>query len=303
MSNRVAAVIVTFNPDNELTARIALLIDQIGYLCIVDNGSDDAGVLDEVAAIFPDKVTVIKLPVNKGIGAALNIGLAQIQKSGFRLCVTFDQDSSVTEDFIKNLLATYDAKNSPDHVVAMVGANYRDNANRSNQKKFLVCSKYWFHRVRPDSDIEVTTLITSGCLVDIDIWNELGRVNEALFIDYVDTEFALRSIAAGYHLYLSYDAVIYHELGAKEVHKVAGVPIYPTNHSPLRRYYMARNAIYMYKNYAGKFVGWFLYDVAAVIYTLSTILFFERDKLQKFKMYLIGWKDGLLGRFGKYRKA
>jgi hypothetical protein len=87
-----------------------------------------------------------------------------------------------------------------------------------------------------------------------------------------------------------------HEFGKSE--KKFGFHI--TNQPPFRRYYIARNCVYFFK----EFVFTFPYRALRVLFGVTLggaakITLFEKEKLQKYKYILLGVKDALLNRYGK----
>jgi rhamnosyltransferase len=75
----------------------------------------------------------------------------------------------------------------------------------------------------------------------------------------------------------------------------------PTNHSPLRRYYVTRNRLSFWCLYArtdGRFV---LKDMRQSIREWIGIAFAETDRVAKLRAILAGSRDAVLGRFGPRR--
>jgi rhamnosyltransferase len=162
----------------------------------------------------------------------------------------------------------------------------------------LLLQSFGFKRVAPTADQAVDVLITSGCLTDLILLKQLGGFLESLFIDYVDTELCLRSKLNGLKIVVSRNAILFHSLGRKTQHLLGSVRMQTTNHVPLRRYYIARNAIYMHKNYAVAFPGWAAFDIIANGFAFFKILAFEQQKFTKIQSILSGWTHGLVGKSG-----
>ncbi len=148
---------------------------------------------------------------------------------------------------------------------------------------------------------DVTIVITSGALTNLQVWEKLGGFRDDFFIDYVDTEYCLRAKRAGYKILVSAGAKLYHRLGDKREVKRLGLTLKPTFHSPLRLYYVARNRVPMVREYALEFPHWFLFDVVAGAYNTLRILLTEDKRLQKLGATVQGTWDGLLGRMGPKR--
>jgi rhamnosyltransferase len=75
----------------------------------------------------------------------------------------------------------------------------------------------------------------------------------------------------------------------------------PTNHSPLRRYYVTRNRLSVWRRYArsdGRFVAM---EMRQSIREWVGIAFAETDRPAKLRAILAGFRDALLGRYGARR--
>jgi len=48
--------------------------------------------------------------------------------------------------------------------------------------------------------LETDMLIASGCLIPADVLRDVGLMDDALFIDHVDTDWCMRARARGYRL-------------------------------------------------------------------------------------------------------
>ena len=93
--------------------------------------------------------------------------------------------------------------------------------------------------------------MTPGALMKSETYQKLGPFEDQLFIDGVDTEYALRMRAAGYKIVES-NVVLNHSLGKMTPHTFAGRHIFVTNHNPQRRYFITRNRIVLLRRYMGK---------------------------------------------------
>src|SRR4051812_28193147 len=93
------AVVVTYRPQREVAENILLLRNQVQQIVIIDNGSEEKlkGLLTEVAK-FSD-VRVFPSWDNDGLGTALNFGIQFAIEAGYEWIATFDQDSTIDDDF------------------------------------------------------------------------------------------------------------------------------------------------------------------------------------------------------------
>ena len=81
---------------------------------------------------------------------------------------------------------------------------------------------WWFQKVEIENlDLpSVTMVITSGSLLRIEAWDDCGRFDEALFIDYVDTDFCLKCLARGWQIAVSAGGRMTHQLGSRERRRI-----------------------------------------------------------------------------------
>ena len=236
--SNVAAGIVTYNPDAQrLAENIAAIRPQVDRVILVDNGSNNAA---ERLCPFSDAadIQIIFNDQNAGIAAALNQIMRAAEAGGYHWCVTLDQDS-VSPDGMVDAYLNYDQLDDD------VGIMFPLRVDR-NRPDFM-----YVHT----GDYEVVTSglgpITSGAMVNLDAWRSVGGFFEPLFIDYVDFEFNARLFRHGYKAVRENQKILVHELGRCEEHMFFGKKVLSTNHSPMRKYYKARNALYynhIYRN-------------------------------------------------------
>ncbi len=140
------------------------------------------------------------------------------------------------------------------------------------------------------------TPMTSGCLLSLDAYREVGPFRDDLFIDFVDNEYCLRLRKMGFQVLRANGAMLQHSVG--DTHKYG--PFIATNHSPLRRYYKTRNRFWVFREYVKDFPGHCLFDLVRLVKEIVSIILFEGEKLAKLRMMWRGWCDFLRGRFGRY---
>jgi rhamnosyltransferase len=144
-----------------------------------------------------------------------------------------------------------------------------------------------------------TIVMASGNLISVGIFTKVGFFNERMFIDYVDNEFCIRCHINKLQILEADDAILKHNLGNIGVHFFMGKRLITTNHNHIRRYYNARNRVYVYKKYIKIFPKWVLSDVKSFIKEIIGIIFFEKDKMKKIILIIKGINDGLKNRLGK----
>ena len=290
----IVAVIVSYYPAAELTDNVTALLDQVDEVVIVDNGSGAAGkeLLERLGG-YP-RLSIIYNGDNLGVAAALNIGVRFAKAAGHQWMATFDQDSKVTPGMIKTMLQAYDTYPQKEKV-ASLSPRYQ---NQSTGQIMPIRSK--FPRDDESSYAQVLVVMTSGNLIKTSVFDAVGYFNESLFIDHVDSEFCLRCASRGYKVLEVKDAILLHCNGAPTQHRFLRKLRSTSNHGILRRYYIARNGIYVYKKFAFTYPGWVAQDAYRFLKVMIMLMMFETDKRQKLVAVVRGVVHGLSGRMGKF---
>ncbi|MGI4816316.1 MAG: glycosyltransferase family 2 protein [Janthinobacterium lividum] len=297
MSHRTAAIIVTFEPQLETLAHlIEALQAQVGAIILVDNASAN---LAAWKAVLPSGVRIISLTSNEGIAAALNRGFEHIQaEDSFDFCALFDQDSAPSVGMIDQLEMHHDQL-APRGPIAQVGPYFFEH-NRGYHLPFIE-SRYGFPiRKRDTGSANFTTadyLISSGALVSMNTLRAVGKMDESLFIDYVDIEWGLRARAAGFQSYGAFNVRMEHRIGEGAL-QFAGMRL--AIHKPLRRYYYYRNAILLCRRpYIP--LAWKINEIVRL--SLKFLIFAIRSKRRTadVRMMSRGIVDGLRGISGKFQ--
>lgn len=286
MQSNICAVIVTYNPKEELIDNINRLLNQVNEIIIVDNSIDSKEniILDNLK-----KVHIIKNNINLGIAKALNIGVKIAKDKKYKWIMTLDQDSLITENMIDIMMNTYNKLENKEKIMIIAPRSVEKTFNKFNDDKIEV--------------EEVITEITSGNIVKSILFDKIGFFEEKLFIDLVDHEMCLRVNMAGLKIIKVNKAILLHSLGETKYNNFLWKKVSTTNHSPVRRYYMARNRIYVWGKYEKNFPNWVRNDKKLFINEIIRIILFEKEKRKKIKLIIKGIKDGLGGCFGEYKEC
>ena len=283
MIDKCCAVVVSYNPTQQIIENVKALIPQVAEILIVDNGSDAGSlrILEELSK--ESAVTVEHNRSNLGIATALNQGVKYASERGYEWLATFDQDSLAPVNYLQTM---FDAYNScEDHkLVAIIAPRYQTNTGVISFSK---------EEDRGQNFSKIKTTMTSGNLVKIDTFEKVGLFENSFFIDYVDHEFCLRVRSKGLLIIESHKSLLVHSLGNSTIHNFMGMNIITTGHSAIRRYYKYRNLIRTFKKYY-----WFeplllIKDLISLVLEPAKILLFEKEKLLKLKYIGKGILDGL----------
>ncbi|MGS2778938.1 glycosyltransferase family 2 protein [Robertmurraya sp. GLU-23] len=292
VKERVAAIMVTYNPEKDLIENVKSIAGSASSLIIIDNGSGGISIeyLKEVENI--PFVTVIYNGINKGLGTALNQGiqliLENVQFKEIEWIATFDQDSKISEDFFRRLLQVYDTLSEKEKV-AILAPNWVDE-NLLHEE---------MSEINQVADVsEPKTVITSGSLIKKSVFREIGLFIEEYFIDFLDIEFCLRARDKGYKIIMAQSVSMLHNLGNTKRHNLLGSKVMATNHNYIRRYYITRNRIHTYKKYFKSEKEWLREDLTATFKETIIVLLFEKDRFRKIGSMIKGSIHGIIGKTG-----
>lgn len=294
----VGAVVVTYNPEK---TRFKQLLDaalpQVAQLIIVDNGSNEA-CLDWLRLLpHANKLRLIELGQNLGIAAAQNVGISAIRELWLGYVLLFDHDSIPAGDMVSRLLSELQKKERANIQVGAVGPRYYD-VRQDNPPPFIEirgCKVIRKGCSEAEPVVPVSYLIASGSLTSMKTLAAVGDMREDLFIDYVDIEWGLRAASMGYQSFGVCNALMEHDLGdAPLTFMGKSIP----NHSPLRHYYLFRNAVWLYRQpYLP--LQWKLGDGGRLLLKYGFYSLFGTPRLKQIKMMTLGLWHGLCGRVGK----
>jgi rhamnosyltransferase len=293
------AIIVTSHPDQVKISRLVeLLIPQVEGVVVVDNGSS----CDELCGLASYQSTgslhLIRLHENKGIAAAQNTGISYARGRGAEFVVMFDHDSAPASDMVARLVEAAKERTAIGVDVAAVGPRYLDE-RQDNPPPFITIDGLRIRRrgcEKPDSVVEVSYLIASGCLIPMKTLEIVGDMREGLFIDYVDIEWGLRARKMGFRSFGACGATMVHELGDEPIRFMGrNIPL----HSPLRHYYHFRNAVWLYRQ------GWLSWqwkvaDGWRLLMKYGFYTLFAQPRHKHWQMMTKGIWHGVTGRLGRY---
>ena len=186
---RIAAVVVTYQPDAVVLDNLRRLCAQVSPVIVVDNGSQGASAqLVETAGTLPG-VRLIRNHSNLGIATALNIGIRHALQGGSQWVATFDQDSAITEGFFEKFFDAWNACPVREQVGMIVPGHWAYDAALET-KQDSTAPLFAF----------VTGAPTSGSVIKAEVFQATGFYDDSLFIDYVDTDSCLRLLKGGFKI-------------------------------------------------------------------------------------------------------
>jgi rhamnosyltransferase len=285
--NSIAAVVVLYNPGPDVTENILSWSTQVAKIFAIDNSEQSNATLVKMLSGL-ENLDYLWLGENLGVATALNFGAERALSEGHHWLLTMDQDSEATHGMVDTMMGCLQDRRNPESVGII--------APFASDKQ---------HVVPPDKVecSEEMTVITSGNLLNLKAYLNVGPFWDQLFIDQVDIEYCLRLNAAGFKVVRCNAAILQHNLGDISTHLHRGKTCYTTNHNSLRRYYISRNRMYVMAKYRHQFPE-FCTEMRSIYRgEIESVLFFEKSKLNKLRMMLKGYLDYRRGITGKYRES
>lgn len=274
MLKKVLAVVISYKSQGALVKTVGALRSQGVDTLVVDNGSFEITDHEWDSLVENNSIKLLKLDKNYGIAYALNVGVRYAERCGYQWILTMDQDSIIQPSFI-------------DSYIRYLEIN----------PKVCSLSPVFNNAPKAENGTIIDLPITSGNLLNLQVFKRVGYFNEDYFVDYVDFEFALRLRENSIKTYLVRSAILNHRLG-EDAGGLEYISRFYTKHSPIRRYYKHRNMHYLVAKY------FYIYPWICTKLLLSNyisiffVIFLDRSRLSSVRCIFQGLVDFLVGRKG-----
>lgn len=288
---KIAGVVVLYNPKSNVIDNIKSYLSSLDKLYIIDNSESKN---DEFKNISK-KVEYIFLGKNMGIAYALNCAAKKAYKNKYKWLLTMDQDSAFLKNHFKKMCLYLDELSNNKKINGLL--NFDKIGIMSGIQRTL----YNENSVIKTVSFPVTVMC-SGNLINLEIFNKVGGFNENYFIDCVDLEYCLRLRKNGYEIIQLPSVELKHNLGNIKKVRFLWKTVYVTHHNYIRRYYITRNRHYLYDKYKCDFNSFCSFILKENRRELIKILLYEKDKMRKIKAFYQGYRDYKKGITGKYIK-
>lgn len=300
---RIGAIIVSYEPNpDSLTALVRRVMPQVERLLVVDNGSSASKLARLRADAQSLGIALTELGENRGIATAHNVGFAWLRGQSCTHALLLDQDSLPAEDMVEHLKSALQSLYQAGEKVAAVGPRYVDPLS-GHSSFFVRIGPLRFQKVycsaNQKNPIPVDFLISSGSLVPLMAIDVVGEMEDALFIDHVDTEWFLRATMHDLRAFGVCDAVMHHSLGDSTLSIWIGRWRQIAVHSPLRHYYTFRNSVLLYRRRYAPW-RWIAGDLHRLLGMLIIFSLRSPERFKHIKMMLKGLWHGLNNVSGKY---
>ncbi|OGU35022.1 MAG: hypothetical protein A2068_07225 [Ignavibacteria bacterium GWB2_35_6b] len=277
---KVMGVVVLYNPDQDVLKNISTYLDQVGQLMVFDNSDiTNSEIVDKIKSL--KNVNYISFGQNLGIARALNHAAQVAIEKGYKFLLTMDQDSKAPLNLVSACISVFKGSNN----VGLVTP--------------LHANKFGTH-IKPIGQIEKTTIaMTSGNLISLDVYKKVGGFEEDYFLDYMDIEYCFKLHLHHYDIIRINDLILDHNEAALTEISLFKKKVHPHNHKPFRWYYKTRNMLLLRKKYKNIFPELYGIEFNSYLRMIVRMILFEKYKIQKIKMVLLGCWDYLNNRRGK----
>lgn len=274
---KIAGVVVWYNPTEEDKQNIDSYIKELDKLYIYDNSANvnDYKKNKKIEYIFNGN--------NDGIAKALNVGAENAIRDGYKWILTMDQDTIFESLKLKEL---------------------KKHINESENNVAIICP--WLQTrlkiKKPQKKIDnPLDVMTSGNLLNLDIYKIVGGFKNEYFIDGVDMEYCLRLKKFNYKIKRINTISIKHNLGNIEYKNFLHKQLLCMNHNYVGYYYRMRNYHYISDEY-NDIAKDYCKSILKFRATVFCVLFYEKDKLRKLRALIDGYIDYKKNIKGKYVK-
>lgn len=283
MKKKVLAIFVLYNPNYLLiTESITAVAENVDYVWISDNSDK------ENKLTLPSNVSYFFMGGNKGIAEAQNKGISYALENKYDRVIFFDQDSTITPDFIRKIIIDFDFLKKYDTNAMGMGplAVNRDSGMYLGKKRSIL-EERWFGGKK---FLLMSEFLSSATIMDTIVFQKLGPLKSELFIDGVDYEILWRAqFYLGARFYRTTNCVMTHQLGEGDktiLGRKCHIP------SAFRVYFEIRNVLIL-SSLVYTPVKWKRIELCKAIVKIVLYPIVLTPKKIFLRNALLGFKDGL----------
>lgn len=280
---KIVAVVILYNPGKEVISNILSYAGHVEKIYVIDNSEKTNEIIKKNIHLLPNAIYVHD-GENKGIANRLNYACSRASIEEANWLLTMDQDSSFAEKDISTYITCMEGLANKEQI-AMTGVEFVKKETEEINCRYR----------------EVTSLITSGSVINLALFNKIGQFDEALFIDQVDLEYCYRAILKGYKIIKFGNVFLEHSLGISSFHISLKTfkSTHRTLHSPIRIYYITRNYLYIRSRYKKNFRTEIAKTEKDLFIRLKNNLLYGKERIAVLKFFFKGIMDFKRKKMGK----
>lgn len=289
----VCAGIVAHNPKpDDINVLVDSLLSCAEWVVVVDNYSSNTSYLEAFTKF--QKIMIICNRENKGVSGGINQIIEYARQVKAEYVTAYDQDTRISEQLVTILAQDLEQLIESGEPAAAIGPLVIDDFT-NNSLPFInfgfPLNVRYSEEVRSGKGqlVECHFLISSGCLMSMKAIEEIGIMNEALFIDNVDLDWCFRAISKRYKVYGDFGGAIRQRIG-DNCTQIPFTNSVIRHHDAHRNYYMTRNRFWLYRQ--GYVNGsWVFHDILRFVSKLTYMLVFRSERISLLKSSVKGILD------------
>jgi rhamnosyltransferase len=263
---KILGHIHTFNDEDVIDQSLGALLDQtypLDEVLIVDNASTDS----TLERSFPNNVTVIRHPENRGTSGAVVTGFQYAIDKGYDWIWVFDADSAPRQDALEKLIRLYQRFAPEDQRQTRLLASLPVGPGHLGAG-FFDRGVIRAVEARPGHDYFVFDVgIWSGCLFNVQAVKRIGLPNPDYVLDFGEMEYGYQGKQHGLQAFMHQSSIMDHNMRGQasmdfDTHHLGPFSFTTFKFPPIRCYYGVRNWVYFWlyeyreRNHFGAFGPW-----------------------------------------------
>ena len=293
LAEATAAVVVVYRLQHDLQAVLSALRPSVGTLIVVDNS--EAGHAGLPALIAGSGATLLLGHNQGGLAGAYNLALDHLtrQPPPPKWVIFLDEDSDPS--VLPRFMADRDNQRLlSDPGTAAVAPAYRDRATGLRGKYIELHRLRLRYLSRTFEDMrEVAFIINSMAVWRFEALTRIGRFDEQLAIDHIDTDFCLRARHAGLKVWVHGRYEFAHAIGERRRFRFLGKEMQAGGHGPQRRWLIGRNTVWLARREVWREPAFAFLCLSRLAYEIVGIVIAEPEAGAKLGALLRGAGSGL----------
>lgn len=283
MNGNIACVIVLYKPSDGNIKNIYNTAKYFSDIVVVDN-TIDVTYEDRIKKIINELgIKYVRNYNRGGVAGGFNLGIKKFLNDT-KYALFLDQDTEIIADPVETIMRVINEiklSNKETKTIGGISLNRKYKlfapTNDTGQNGFRKCGP----------------MQTSGMLMNLEVYKNIGGYDESLFIDEVDHDYCLRAIDRGYIFYETEKIFLYHELGDQKEYRFLFKKVVVHYHGAFRHYYMTRNLLLLCSRFYSRHKRYMLKRIMARIINVIKLVIYEDEKILKLKENLRGVYDGV----------
>lgn len=291
---KVGIIIVNYNGYID-TIKCLNSLSELEYLnyevYIIDNGSTNesySNISEYIENNSINNIHLIKSEINLGFSGGNNLGISIALEEGSEYILLLNNDTIVTPKFLSELIENADFRT----IVTPRIMYWKEKSKvwYAGGKLSMKIGRAWHKNIdkkvnlKTDNSVEKVSFVSGCCmLIDKNILQKIGLLDEDFFLYYEDTEFCWRAQLQDIQLlYIGY-SIIYHNVSSSTGHN-----------SDLMNYYKIRNRFYLIDRYIHG-----INKILAKAYALAEIvagIVIRKYRFSTVKKSIKDYRRGILGK-------